>query len=291
MVEEEADKKENNAVLAIKIIAIVIMTIFALAYFTPKPTEQHSRFGVKVVSEIPLERLEAMTLITMSNKSSTPEELTCKFELSAISKPSPKGYNVLISEGDYGIYVTEKKAEIKGSNPAQILTACHAFACLRDGIECPQDLMAIDDFLLDATSMSVILDEDVRSAGGRGYVEIMGALSYHQNGVADTNNDGKVEQAEVDANEFFIYPFLMSDGMCTAQPMHTVLQNWSGEDEPIDCAKIGPAIFIKKDREAYMRFEGSHLVLAGPDDKLHTEAIILRDIISPRWIRRMYGLE
>ncbi len=288
--ETKGDDSEGTALIAIKAIAIIFIAIMVLAYVTPKPTNQNIMFGVKVVSEIPLEKLTQYKAIALFNESRTGEEITCKFELSAISTPSPNGYRVQIQEGDFGIYIGEKEAQIKGSNPSEILNACHAFACLRDGIDCPDDFLDVDDMIGEAKSISIILDENVRRAGGRGYVEIMGALSFYQNSRADKNKDGKVGQIEVNANEFFIYPFLMTDEGCIAQPLHNVLQNWSGSEDPIDCANIGPVIILEKADKASMKLEGNRLTLRGDDDLLHTQAIIVRDIISPRWIRRMYGL-
>ncbi len=266
----------------------VIIVVFALAYLWPKPTTEYERYGVRVVSEMPLERLQAMHYIALYNTTVSASELTCKFELSAISEPSLQGYRIRIDEGDQGLYLGEKEARIRGGSDEEILESCHVFACLREGIEC-MDFGELEDYFRGADGMSVILDEDAGVKAGRGYAEIMGALSFMQTKRADLNRNEAVEQWEVDENDFFIYPFLMSNGTCRTQPFSTVLQNWSGTNQTYDCSNIGPAVVLRPSNTSSIRLSGGQVVLTGDDDRLHSASVILRDVIAPEWIRRLYG--
>ncbi len=287
--DEEKDGSGEKAATVVKVLGAILVLLFALAYFIPKPSTQQVMYGVKIVSEIPLERLALMEYLAMDNDTKTPAELTCKFELSAVSKPDPSGYRVRISEGDYGIYLRQKDADIKGRSQQEILTACHVFACLRDGIECP-NFMLLKSLIDGSDSMSVILDEGVGAAGGRGYAEIIGTLSYIQSSKVDTNGNEILEQDEVDANEFFIYPFVRTSEGCLTQPFNNLVQNWSVKKETVNCDRISPAIVIEvSNKSAITVDEGGRIVLSGSDDQIHTAAIILRDVLAPEWIRRIYG--
>jgi hypothetical protein len=276
-------KAEN----VLKVLAVLAIILSVLALLT-KPTEQTTEYGVKVVSEISKDQLKAMKNIAMYNSTATSAELTCKFELSAISIPDNRGYRITIQEGDTGLYLKSREATIKGSTQEDILRACHVFACLRDGIECP-NFMELDSFLRNAQSMSIILDKNVDQTGGRGYAEIVGALSYLQTKKVDVNGDGNITQAEVDANEFFIYPFIKDGDTCEPQPFNTMIQNWVRTNKTSKCSDIRPAIMVVSGNESAMRLVSDQLIISGDGDTIHTSSIILRDIIAPEWIRNIYG--
>jgi hypothetical protein len=286
----ESEKQgENRLVQAAIVVGALLFLVFVLAKITPKDTTTEFRYGVKIVSEIPLDEIRGLHYLAIYDDTVTAAELTCKFGLSAISKPNPNGYRVRIQEGDFGLYLSAQEATIKGTTESEILHSCYAFACLKDGIDC-DEFHRIESFIKNAKSMSVILDDSVEGAGLRGYAEIIGALSYLQTKKTDINRDGVIEQWEVDANEFFIYPFTMEEGLCTAQPFNTAIQNWSSQNETIDCSRISPAIIMKKSDEPQYRVYGNLLVLEGNNDQLHTASIITRDLMAPDWIRRLYGL-
>lgn len=289
--EKDSGDGGSKAAFIIKVFGALLIIIMVLAYVTPPQTQEYNIHGIRVISEIPLEDLKSHRSLTMSKDSASPEEVTCKFGLSAISTPSPGGYRIHIEEGEKGIYLGREEARIKGSNEKEVLSACHAFACIWGEMDCPDDFLIVHEMFEKAGSVSVIIGDDVGPAAGRGYVEVIGALSYLQTIRADINRDGRIEQIEADLNEFFIYPFLMTDAGCLGQPLHNVLQNWSGTDEAVDCEKIAPAIVIRGGDDDSMRLDGSRLILSGKDQSLHAMAIISRDIICPKWIRRMHGLE
>ncbi len=276
------------AQLALKAVLAAAAVVFVLAVVVPKNSTEYQVRGIKVVSEIPIERFERMDYLAMSNATATPAELTCKFELSAISQPDPRGYVVTVGEGDTGVYLKDKGASIKGATEEELLRACHVFACLRDGVECP-DFDEAEAYINGSGSMSLILDERIDAAGGRGYAELMGALSFLQGVRADANRDGTIDQREIDANEFFIYPWFMVNGSCQQQPLNNLIQNWTRRNITADCAKITPAIMVVASNTSAIRVEDGKIVVAGNGDGAHTGAIVLRDIIAPAWIRRLYG--
>jgi len=286
--QDEQEPKKSRVADVLIILGCLIVVVYALAYVTPKPTTDSMQYGVKVVSEIPLERLQWMDYIALYNTTNSPAELTCKFELSAISKPDPRGYRISIEDGDYGLFLKEKTATIKGRNEEEVLTACHVFACLRDGIECP-NFVVLEKLLREAPSMSVILDSNVGITGGRGYAEIMAALSYLQSKHADLNGDGNLTQSEVDANNYFIYPFIKEGDVCRAQSFNTVIQNWSGQNATVNCSAVNPAIELTYSNVSAIRVDGGKVIISGSDDDVHTGSIIVRDTIAPEWIRRLYG--
>ncbi|MFH1055060.1 MAG: hypothetical protein V1744_03075 [Candidatus Altiarchaeota archaeon] len=283
------ESKGDRTGTVILVLGCLVVLVFVLAYAFPKAAVDTTKYGVKVVSEIPLENLRRMEYIALYNDTSSPAEVTCKFELSAISKPDPNGYRVSVGEGDYGIYVKSKEASIKGRDEEEILTACHVFACLRDGIECP-NFMALGSFIKSADSMSVILDGSAGQATGRGYAEVVGVLGYVQSKKADLDGDGVISQSEVNANEFFIYPFVKDGDSCQAMPLNNLIQNWSGDNRTTACSNIEPAIILTNSNESAIRLDGQQVIISGSDDQIHTGAVILRDFIAPDWIRRMYGI-
>jgi hypothetical protein len=269
------------------VIGGAVMLLFVVAAVMPRPTTQNYVSGVKFVSEFPLDELSDMKSIALYNTTATPAELTCKLELSAISQPDRMGYRIQIGSGDTGVYLKLKSADIKGRSEEDILRACHAFACVRDGVNCT-DFGEVEDYINNANYMSVILDGGVDQAMGRGYAEVMGALSYNQIKRADINGDG-LQQGEIDTNNFFIYPFLRNGSVCMPQPMSNLVQNWSRTNETVDCANIRPAIIMTSSNESSIRLVDGRIVVSGSGDSAHTASIILRDIISPEWVRAFHG--
>jgi hypothetical protein len=288
MADETGEEEKDNIGVILKIVGILVVVLFLLARFMPKSTSESVEYGIKVVSEIPFERLQSMKYIALYNTTNSAAELTCKFELSAISEPALNGYRIKIEDGETGIYLRERDATISGRNSREILIACHVFACLREGLECP-NFMLVDNFFRKSESMSVILDEDVGAAGGRGYAEVVGALSFLQSRRSDTDEDGLVEQEEVDANNFFIYPFIKRGDLCYSQSFNNLIQNWSATNETHDCANIAPAIMLKISDEPGIFVKNSQVIITGDDDQIRAGAIIIRDVLAPEWVRRLYG--
>ncbi len=293
MVEEDKEEKGWWKKEYWYLFPVILLFIYASVYYLSRPNTTTTYVsGIKVVSEIPLENLASpkYNYIALYNTTETNSELTCKFGLSAISQPNIKGYRIVITEGDTGIYLGQKEAQIKGRNQEELLDACHTFMCMREEIDCPE-FSKLRWFALNAETMSIILDKEAGMDGGRGYAELVGVLSYIQSKLVDTNKDGFMEQKEIDANKFFIFPFIMENGSCTPQPFHNLVENWTGGNDSFDCNELDPAIMIKISDEKSIKIDGRRIILSGDDKTLHDESVILRDAIAPDWIRRVYGFK
>ncbi|MFH1403103.1 MAG: hypothetical protein ABIH11_02410 [Candidatus Altiarchaeota archaeon] len=274
-------------------LPVLLLVLMALFYFMSRPETTTSYVsGVRIVSEIPMKDFQTprYEYIALYNTTNSDMELTCKFGLSAISQPSIKGYKINIESGETGVYLGSREAWIRGASQQDLLDSCHAFICAREGIDCPE-FSSLRWFIRDAGSMSVILDSKGEMNAGRGYAEIVGVLSFMQSKRVDVNGDGIMNQSEIDANEFFIYPFLMENGTCSPQPFHTLVENWTGGNESYDCAGIAPSIVLEVSDEDSISVEDGRIILRGDDRALHAEAIILRDNLAPEWIRRLYGFK
>ncbi|MFC2162806.1 hypothetical protein ACFLRF_03920 [Candidatus Altiarchaeota archaeon] len=275
------------------LLPVAIVILLVAVYFMSKPVtdvEYHS--GIKFVTEMPIEKLrqERYDYIALYNTTATKAELTCKFGLSAISTPDLRGYKVSVEEGDTGVYLGLQEASIKGATQTDILDACHAFMCVREDIDCVS-FDSLRWFIRNSDSMSVILDPESGLGGGRAYSELIGALSFIQSKRIDKNLDGQLSQDEIDANEYFIYPFVIENGSCVPQPFHNLVENWSVDNETYDCGNISPAITVKLADVNSITLADGKLSISGDDEALHAGGIIVRDTISPDWIRRVYGFE
>jgi hypothetical protein len=74
------------------------------------------------------------------------------------------------------------------------------------------------------------------------------------------------------------------------QPLNNLVQRLNGSNETFDCARISPAIVLEESDANSIGLVDSRIILKGDDRRLHSEAIILRDVLAPEWIRRVYGM-
>jgi len=195
-----------------------------------------------------------------------------------------------MSDEGHGVYFGKDEAVIKGASDSELLSACHAFTCLREGIDCPSDFKSLKWMVQEADSISLIMDSDAKAKASRGYAELTGVLSYIQSQRVDTNNDGKIKQSEVDGNEFFIYPFLKTSQGCRMQPLNNVVQKLNGSNKTHECSEISPAIVLEKAENNSITVEDDRITIRGTDKGLHSGAVIVRDVLAPEWIRKVYNL-
>lgn len=292
---DEQEKREPQEDGGSKMLPIIIGAIIIFAILTSwerggGETERYTVSGVPIESEMPLDQLERLKQIALYNTTTRFSEYTCKFGLSAISQPSRQGYLIKFDEGPMGVKIGRSEAVISGSTGNDLLKACHAFACLREGIDCPQDMNSLRWVVENAQSMSVIIDEEAGARAGRGFAEIEGVLSFIQSKKLDEDEDGVFTQQEVDANEYFIYPFIMENNTCRMQGFNNLVQTLDPSNRTFDCDSITPAIVLEHSGEKSISREGDRIILRGDDEALHSAAIILRDVISPEWIRHVYNL-
>jgi len=69
-----------------------------------------------------------------------------------------------------------------------------------------------------------------------------------------------------------------------------MVQNWSRTNKTSQCENVVPAVIILPANESSIRIAGGQVVVSGSGDSVHSALIILRDIISPDWVRVFHGL-
>ncbi len=291
----EAEPKEER--LSKTVVAVVILFGVAAVlgiYLNIKPVTYSYTArvaGVNVYSSIPLEDILDMKSIVLFNNSNK-AAVTCNFELSAISHVDRGGYKVFVEGGEQGIYVHGDSVYIRGVSDEEVLQACNVFSCIRENITCSGDLWGVRDSILDSRKVNVILDVNVRGAGLRGYGELLGALGYVQgeNVMVDLNGDGRIERWEIERNLVKIFPHIRDGDECKVQPISTTLQKLNATNETFKCSELHPSITLLNSGENAIRGSDGDVVISGDDDHIGSACIILRDAISPEFIRSLYRM-
>ncbi|MCX6695816.1 MAG: hypothetical protein NTU61_05925 [Candidatus Altiarchaeota archaeon] len=292
MAEGKGEEQERKIIRVLAIIAVISVAALAVGYFMNQPkVEKYSVSGVPVESELTLAEFQRMYYISLYNTTQSKAELTCKFELSAISSGDPRGYRIKIEEGETGIQLGRTSAVIRGRSDNELLKACHVFACMRDNLTCPQDFAALLWKVEGADSVGIVLDSSAGEEAGRTYAELMGVLGYMQAKHVDKNMDGIFSQDEINNNTFFIYPFLKVNDTCFMQPVHSLVQNLSGSNATYSCDLPDAIYLLPSEEENRLAVEGSKIILSGDGRRIHTAGVILRDSLDPEWILRVYNLQ
>ncbi|HHQ45391.1 MAG TPA: hypothetical protein ENN13_04560 [Candidatus Altiarchaeales archaeon] len=282
---------EDRNIAAIIVVLLILTASYMLYTRSGGVKYEAVVAGVKVSSEIPLEELKEKHYIALYNTTKIREELTCKFELSALAESHINGYLVKFEAGPQQVYLKKNEALISAGNGAELLASCHAFSCMLSGINCPDDFNKLK-WIIDASpDVALILEEQAGASAGRGFAELEGVLSYIQASKVDVNNDGILSQSEVDANTFFIYPYIKSgeDGLCRLQSFHNVVQSTDSSNKSIDCSIIEPAIILEVADYNSISSDGLKIIIRGDGKGLYAGSIIVRDVIAPEWVRRIYG--
>ncbi|OYT40196.1 MAG: hypothetical protein B6U86_04570 [Candidatus Altiarchaeales archaeon ex4484_43] len=286
----EEKGKISRAILAVIILSgIAVMAIHLKQPVTYPYTSVVA--GVNVHSQIPISEIQYLKNIALfnnSNKAAT----TCNFELYAISTVDRYGYRVFIEKGEKGIYVQRNAAYIKGNTDREILQACNVFSCIREGIECPENLWEIRDIIVNSKRINVILDINLKGPALRGYGDVLGALGYIQgeNVLRDMNGDGRIEKWEVEENLIKIFPHIKEDNECKLQPISTALQKLNATNETFNCSGLHPSIMLTKAEKNAIEVKNGDVIISGDDDHIGSACIILRDVISPEFIRSLYRM-
>lgn len=291
--EKDSQGMSKTSLIVVALIFMVIGVGIVLTLKPQGPGYSDTILGVTVESEIPLGDVQGwrdIVLMDSEDKAIT----SCNFELSAISNLAKKGYRVNVGYGETGITIHSNSADIQGETPEDILQACHAFACLRGNITCPDNLQQARDVVLNAKTIGLIIDDRLRGAGVRGYQELFGVLGYiqAQEALKDTDGDGSISKEELDENLILIYPYIMNGSTCTPQPYNSILQmvNVTG-NETFDCDELDPSIqLISSDRNE-IKITDDRITISGGDEEVHTAAVIIRGVLSPQYIRKIYGIE
>jgi len=275
--EPEKEKTEGKGVnynAIIKILIILIPIVFgAYAYLSLTriidPANDSYPYssrvlGIDVRSKIPLASIQNFKTITLLNSSD--EAITsCNYELSGLSILDIKAYLVRIERDNPGVYIKDDGAWIRGRNNQEILEACSAFACLREGIICPDSLLQLPGILASQERINLIIDSSLgEKSFQRGIITVGYALGTVQS-----------------QSKAPIYTWLMHDDTCF---LATVL-NSSGLSKPngtenVSCDSLD-GISLRNSSRGEIKIHGNGIILQGNDDQVYAETVIVQNIIAP----------
>ncbi len=299
MTQEETEKevKESGKMSRIFLFAVfLLVATSAISIYTRMQpvTYQNTSMvaGIIVYSQIPLAQLQYLQNIALfnnTNKAAT----TCNFEISAISNKDRAGYMVFIEEGEQGVYIQRNRAYIRGMTDKEILKACNVFCCIKEGIECSPDLWNIRDIILKEKKINIVLDNELSGSAMRGYGDILAALGYIQGEhiMIDLNGDGRIEKWEIEENLIKIFPHIKNGSICSPQPITTSFQKLNATNETFNCDDLSPAIILLKSDENRIDIRGNRIIISGDDEHVDSASIIIRDVISPEFIRSLYRID
>ncbi|MEA1924973.1 MAG: hypothetical protein U9M95_03800 [Candidatus Altiarchaeota archaeon] len=288
---------ERTKVFAIAAFFFIIgIGVAYMLFHTQSYNHETTIAGVKVESDVPLEEVTSWRYIDLRD-SKDRDILTCNFELSAISLHDRNGHAIIVQKSEStGIYIRQGSVLIEGDSSSNLLNACHAFACLRENVSCPDDLDLIYRKSREWKRINVLLDSRLGVDAVSGYGDLLGALGYLQaqtSGPSDLNNDDVITRQEMEESMedkmLLIFPYSLDGSTCTSQPFNSALQQINKTGDVFDCSELTPSIrFLKSDRNR-VSVEDGNIIVEGDDIHVHTGAILLRDIIAPDFIARLYG--
>jgi len=281
--ETEPGSKTNYDAIIKVLVVIVLMVFSTYAYLSltkEKDPAQDSYpysdeiLGIAVNSKFPLESLQNFKAIALLN-SSDAAITSCNYELSAISSLIKKGYLVRVERDSPGIYITEDGAWIRGRNSGEILSACHAFACLREGIECPDGLIDIPQILAGQEVLNLVIDSELGQKSFRkGIITIGYALGTIQSQTGAPINT-----------------WLRRGDICIlATVLNSTGLSKSNTTENVSCDSID-GIHMLGSEEGEIRIEGDRIMLQGSDDQVYAETVIVQNILAPDLRERLIGFK
>lgn len=283
--EEKETKQESksNYDVIIKVLAVLILVVFgAYAYLTltePKDPSQGSYpysdevLGIEVKSKFPLESLQNFKAIALLNSSNV-AITSCNYELSAISSPVMRGYLVSVERDSPGIYITEDGAWVRGRNSGEILAACHAFACLREGLECPDNLLQIPQILAGQEELNLVIDSE------------LGQKSF-QKGIITIGYALGTVQSQTGAS---INTWLRTGDICIlATVLNSTGLSKSNTTENVSCDSID-GIHMLYSEQGEIRMEGDRITLQGSDGQVYAGTVIVQNIIAPDLRERLMSV-
>jgi len=273
------------------IIAVIILAAAAYYFYSgsDKPRYVKNVAGVMVSSKYPLAALANRTSTIGLHTYNSGAETTCNLELSGVlvaggAVPDRKGYDIQLQRAPQEIFLDWKGAYIRGETDEELLKSCHIFICIREGLDCPKNLMDIRNITLRNRDMLIVLDNRTDRDAVIGFVELQGALGYLQAQLADTNGDGRLNQTEVSNNKFHIYPYMMNGDSCKLMEFRSAIEELNITNDTAPC-EFRSGIFLQKSRTNAIAIDGQKILITGDDASIHTGAVIVRDILAPEWIR------
>lgn len=282
------DPKIKTLAALVVVAALAVAAFYAYSEYD-KPRLVENVAGVPVYSKIPVDSLANRTATIGLHTYSSGAETTCNLELSGVltasgSVPDRKGYDIQLERGPQQIVLDWKGAYIRGESDDELLKSCHAFVCLREGLDCPKNMMDMRNVTLKNRDMVIVLDNRTGSDAIMGFVELEGALGYLQAQLADANGDGVLNQSEVSDNKYHIYPYLMNGDTCKLLDFRSAIETLNITNDTTAC-EFRSGIILQKANSNAIAIDGMKIMITGDDSHIHTGAVIVRDIIAPEWIR------
>jgi len=280
---ETKQESKTSYDVIIKVLAVLIVVVFgAYAYLNltgPKDPSQGSYpysgevLGIEVKSEFPLESLQNFKAIALLN-SSDAAITSCNYELSAISQMSRKGYIVRVEKDSPGIYIKGEGAWVRGRNSGEILSACHAFACLREGIECPDGLLDIPQILTEQEVLNLVIDSELgQKSFQKGIITIGYALGTIQSQTGAPINT-----------------WLRNGDVCIlATVLNSTGLSKSNTTENVSCDSID-GVHMLDSEQGEIRIDGDRITLQGSDGQVYAGTVIVQNIVAPDLRERLMSV-
>jgi len=279
-----------KAVIALLIVAILAAGAYYLMKQVDTPRYSKKVAGVQVDSMISFDDAAKKTALALFDMPGTTAETTCNFELSQVSTLDPKGYQVSIVRKPIGITLDWKGATISGETDDEILQACHAYVCMRDGIDCTSNLMEIKNLTLRNNDLILVIDNSTGpKAMNGGFVELAGALGFIQAHLIDADKNGIVEPEEVNSSKIHIFPYIMQGDLCILQKFQDALQITNITNDTTQC-NFRSGIYLQRSKKNSIQIDGRRVIISGDDEHIYTGSVIVRDIISPEYVRFLHRL-
>ncbi|MFH1721397.1 MAG: hypothetical protein ABH950_02195 [Candidatus Altiarchaeota archaeon] len=277
--------------LGVVLILVILSYLWVSSTFKDIAQLKYSKkiLGVTFNSTLPFETVSSWQKLALrlSNDSAV---TTCNFELAAVSTADRRATAVTIEKGSQEVIIGEKEVFIRGANDEEILVSCHAFACLIEGLECPENILEIRKIMHGAGELSIVAENNISAAGTRAYAELLGVYGFLQSTRLDLNKDGLIDSFEIGKGNVTIRPYLKERDLCFPQDLRNFYQNITYVNESLEC-DISPAIYLVESEENRIEVgDGGRIVLYGKGQKLFSEAVIVRDIIAPNYILAVYGM-
>jgi len=263
-------KIKNNILILIPASILIIAFISGCVENENKYKYSKTISGINVYSQIPVSEVENWDDVLLIHKDND-TIIRCNLELSAVSHSNYNGPEISIGKGDRtGIYIHENSAAIKGVNDADITRACHAFVCLKEGLTCPENLSKIKE-IINTNHLNIILDNTTSGKSVHGYIELFEAF-------------GHVRVSSIDL-------YLMDNQKCELMSklrrVDVVYQSINITGKTVNDCDIDGILILKSDNNE-IKVTGKQIILSGDDEHLHSEEMLVFDIIAPELRQLMH---
>ena len=88
-----------------------------------------------------------------------------------------------------------------------------------------------------------------------------------------------------------IFPHIKENNECKLQPISTTFQTLNATNETFNCNELHPSIILMKSERNAIEVNNGDVIISGDDDHIGSACIILRDAVSPEFIRSLYRMD